>query len=170
MIDHSQYKLKNIGKWLLAAFIAIPFIKVIYLAWLGIAISLMPLSYWIEYRGAQSVKDYYSPDEALTMVSYYQTFRETELSFHDILYCDWGKGDVSVSEQIFRRTRLDRIEGLESGINWVYDGKRPNKKSQCYIKAVVTLGVGYAKDKRFEVQTNKFILDCESKKVNTCKN
>lgn len=169
MIDKTQYKPRNLLKYLIAVMFAVPTMQILYVGWVSLIQTNMPITYWIEYDRAEPIKDFYGIDEPLVMKSYYKTKRETEITFDDLLMCDWGEGYIYVSEQVFNRTRLEPANLLHKGITWVYSGDRPIKDAKCYIKAVLSVNLDYAQDKKLEIETKPFKLEgCRSIDYHHC--
>ena len=162
MIDRSQYSLKNLVKYAIAAIFMVPLIQIVYIGWASVLQNRLPITYWLEYDRFESTKRYYMADEPLTMRSYYKAKRGANLSFLDVLYCDTGDGYLSYSEQAFERIRPDNFDSTSEGVGWVYTSDRPNKTADCYLGSTITLKLEYAQDKKIKRESNIFVLDCRA--------
>lgn len=163
MIDRTQYKAKNLIKYSIATLVMVPFLQILYIGWIGLIHSALPITYWVEYDRSEPMRQHYFADEPLTMRSFYRTNRETDINFDDRLVCDWGDGPVSVSEQHFKRIITDKKDFSKTGVMWTYIAKRPSITADCYIDAVLTLNLDYAAEKTLDIRTGGFTLDCRTR-------
>lgn len=98
--------------------------------------ALMPTSFWFEYESVQ-VEGYVPPDGPVSVVSRVNRYRETNMSYSDVLRCDVdGKGFQFYS--IYKSEWPSGEPSDEVIISrWKYHGRVP-KTGRCYIRSATS--------------------------------
>lgn len=106
-------------------------------------LSVMPTSHWIHYTGFAPNESEYSLGDPINFTSYAEVKVPVEVSWEDILYCDYhdGKGYQYASYYYSAKYYKEPVD-LSDGFSWTFNGPAVARPSRCYVHSTVCAHVG----------------------------
>lgn len=117
-----------------------------------IVILVLPTSHWFNYR---ELKNYSSKGEIYMLSSFEKSVSEP-LIYNDILFCDFGTGEVRYSSNLSRSVAKSVPKGGKIVI-WRYEGRVPKLKCVCYIESQIDVYAPFGIKKEQTIRSLPFI-------------
>ena len=118
---------------------------------------------WFNYYSVTTIKDYFKVGEKIASRSDSEWYRETNVKWHDILWCEYhddhySKGMHQVSSFTDSRPShgpAKRVKHPETNSAWTYQGELPERAGVCFFESHITT-VGKWADNTQIIKSNLF--------------
>jgi hypothetical protein len=94
--------------------------------------------------------------DPLAFVSDSEIKRPVQIEWHDILFCDFGNGNVFVSD--YRTGKyFEEPRPREKG-EWRYSAKVPMKEASCYVRSTIKAEMKWSENKTQTIEGPSFVI------------
>ena len=120
---------------------------------------LTPIDYWFKYHSIEPAKDSFCVGEDLRFFSHRDIYRETDMQWHDALYCDLGDSSGFGTYSIYDSGRFIEPEHDLIG-HWTYQARIPVEPAICYLHTSITAKLKYSSKTQYVIGPEFKIEDC----------
>lgn len=126
--------------------------------------SFVPQTSFFEYESVSPIQERYTQDQELVMLSTAEFKKPVNVRWNDRLFCDCSVGKeckegVYTLQSSFLSESVKKEPTKYKSTTWIWEGRRPQGKSSCYIETNITIFLPFGIRKTQILNTEVFVLD-----------